>query len=73
MQKQDKYIRENDYGEFKAIEYRIDSKLIIFTGMRDEKEGDSGKHYYVFDDKRFVHLYSQTTGFPKQVYLPDAD
>jgi hypothetical protein len=32
------------------IEFRADRRLIIFTGLRNEKEGDDGKHFYVFDN-----------------------
>lgn len=40
-------------ANFKPIEFRTDSKLIVFTGARDEKEDDAGKHYYIFDNYSF--------------------
>lgn len=56
-----------DYSiNFEPIDFRIDSKLIIFTGVRDEKEGDDGKHYYIFDRHRFVHLLSRISDLPKE-------
>ena len=39
--------------DFNPIEFRLDSKLIIFSGARDEKDGDVGKHYYIFDKSSF--------------------
>jgi hypothetical protein len=43
---------------FRPIEYRLDSKLIIFSGERDEKDGDSGTHVYKFDHGKFIQLES---------------
>ncbi len=42
------------------VDFKLNSKLIIFTGMRDEdgEEGSHGKHYYKFENGRFVHLKS---------------
>lgn len=42
------------------IDFKLDSRLLILTGMRDEAgdEGDNGKHYYKFENGRFVHLQS---------------
>lgn len=54
---------------FDPIDFRPDSKLIIFTGARDEKKGDAGKHYYFFDGEKFVHLMSRGD-FPKRE-IPD--
>ncbi len=48
-----------DVGEkFQPIEFRLDSRLIVFSGERDEKEGDNGKHFYEFKDNKFVHIQS---------------
>jgi hypothetical protein len=44
--------------DFRPIEYRLNSRLIIFSGARGEKEGDNGTHFYKFDNGRFVHLRS---------------
>lgn len=44
--------------KFQPIEYRLNSKLIVFSGARNEKEGDVGAHFYKFDRGRFVHVRS---------------
>ena len=43
---------------FKPIEFRLNSKLIVFSGARNEKEGDEAAHFYKFENGRFVHLRS---------------
>ncbi len=43
---------------FKPIEFRLNSKLIVFSGARNEEEGDEGAHFYKFENGRFVHLRS---------------
>ncbi len=43
---------------FEPIEFRLNSKLIVFSGARSEKEGDNGAHFYKFENGRFVHLRS---------------
>lgn len=56
----------SDYDDnFEPIDYRIDSKLVIFTGARDMAAGDAGKHFYIFDGKKFVHLSSKIGDLPK--------
>lgn len=42
------------------IDYKLNSKLLILTGARDADgdEGGNGKHYYKFENGRFVHLKS---------------
>lgn len=44
--------------KFQPIELRLNSKLIEFSGARNEKEGDVGAHFYRFEDGRFVHIRS---------------
>lgn len=44
--------------KFNPIEFRPDSKLIVFSGLRNEKDGDDGAHFYSFENRRFVHLRS---------------
>lgn len=44
--------------KFENTKYRIDSKLIIFFGRRNNKDGDNGFHYYKFENGRFIHLKS---------------
>lgn len=44
---------------FNAIEFRPESRLIVFSGLRNEKDGDDGAHFYLFDESgRFVHIRS---------------
>ncbi len=43
---------------FKPIDYRLNSKLIVFYGARNEKEGDEGTHFYKFENNRFVPIRS---------------
>ena len=42
---------------FSEIEYRVDSKLIVFFGSLDYAK-DRGFHYYKFENGRFIHLKS---------------
>jgi|RhiMetdeSRZDD1v2_1073273.scaffolds.fasta_scaffold1894145_1 hypothetical protein len=44
--------------KFNPIEFRPDSRLIVFSGQRNEKDGDDGAHFYRFDNGRFVHIRS---------------
>ena len=49
----------NDIDEnFRPIEFRLNSRLIVFSGVRNEKEGDDGAHFYKFEKGRFVHVRS---------------
>jgi hypothetical protein len=43
---------------FQPIEIRLNSKLIVFSGARNEKDGDIGAHFYKFENGRFVHIRS---------------
>ena len=42
---------------FSNVEYRIDSKLMVLFGRRNNA-GDRGFHYYEFENGRFIHLKS---------------
>jgi hypothetical protein len=44
--------------KFQPIEFRLNSKLIVFSGARNEKDGDVGAHFYKFENGRFVHARS---------------
>ena len=44
--------------KFQPIEVRLNSSLIVFSGARNEKEGDVGTHFYKLVNGRFVHLKS---------------
>lgn len=43
---------------FNPIEFRLNSRLIVFSGARNEEEGDTGAHFYKFENGRLVHLRS---------------
>lgn len=43
---------------FNPVEFRLNSRLIIFSGARNEREGDVAAHYYKFENNRFVFLRS---------------
>jgi hypothetical protein len=43
---------------FSDVEYRIDSKLIVFFGYKNGEAGSRGFHYYKFENGRFIHLKS---------------
>jgi len=45
-------------GKFRPIAYRLNSRLIVFSGERDEKEGDLGRHYYEFRAGKFILIKS---------------
>ena len=38
------------------LRYRRDSRLLVLTGRRDERDGDARTHYYAIEGNRFVHL-----------------
>lgn len=40
------------------IAFRLDSTLIVFSGVRNEKDGDNGTHYYQFKEGKFVLIES---------------
>jgi hypothetical protein len=42
--------------DFEAVNFRLDSKLIIFSGIRNEKDGDEGTHFYKFQNGRFIFI-----------------
>ncbi len=42
----------------RPILHQLDSRLIVFIGDRNEKEGDDGSHYYEFKDGKFFHVRS---------------
>lgn len=44
--------------KFNPIEFRLNSKLIVFSGARNEKDGDDGTHFYKFENGTFVHVRS---------------
>lgn len=44
--------------KFNPLEFRPDSRLIVFSGSRNEKDDDNGAHFYRFDNGRLIHLRS---------------
>jgi len=45
----------NFAADFKPIEFRLNSRLIVFSGLRNE-EGENGAHFYKFENGRFVFI-----------------
>lgn len=43
-------------GEVEPLRFRLDSRLLVLTGRRDERDGDAGTHYYAIEGNRFIHL-----------------
>lgn len=43
---------------FSPVEFRPNSKLLILSGARSERDGDNGTHYYKFENNRLVFLRS---------------
>lgn len=41
---------------FTPIEFRLNSRLVVFTGLRNEQEGDQGAHFYELDTTGFKYL-----------------
>ncbi len=44
--------------KFKPVEFHLESRLIVFSGLRNEKEDDNGAHFYKFENGRFIHIQS---------------
>jgi hypothetical protein len=49
------------HKKFKGVDFRHNSRLIVLSGERDDKEGDMGRHYYVFEDGTLRHLKTVAT------------
>ncbi len=43
---------------FRPLEFRLNSRLIVFSGVRNEADGDNGAHFYKFENGRFTHIRS---------------
>lgn len=41
---------------FTPIVFRPNSRLVVFTGARNEQEGDEGVHFYTFGARGFKHI-----------------
>ena len=53
------------HDKFEAIDFRHNSRLIVMSGARNEKKGDMGRHYYVFENGslRFLKTIEQDANF----------
>jgi hypothetical protein len=43
-------------GEFQPVLARLNSTLIVLSGLRDERAGDQGAHFYSIEGGHFVHV-----------------
>jgi hypothetical protein len=55
-------------GSFTPVVFRLNSRLIVFTGLRNEREGDQGAHYYKFDGARFRFIRTIKHTVSRQVH-----
>ena len=48
----------NDTGEdnFTPIVFRLNSRLVVFIGLRDERDEDQGAHFYEFGKTGFKYI-----------------
>lgn len=46
------------HDDFQGIDFRKDSRLIVFSGARNEKDGDMGRHFYVLKNGNLRWLAS---------------
>lgn len=49
---------DRDAGNSQPLEFQPDSNLLMIQGRRDQREDDKGRHYYRFENGRFVYLGS---------------
>ncbi len=49
------------HGKFRGIDFRHSSRLVVLSGERDDKEGDMGRHFYVFEDGKLRFLKTMNT------------
>ena len=42
--------------KFQPVLFRLNSTLIVLSGLRNEKEGDQGAHFYRIQGEQFVHV-----------------
>ena len=58
----------NDFerdDSFEPITFRLNSRLVVFTGVRNEREGDHGAHIYEFNGRRFKFI--RTIASPRAI------
>ena len=46
--------------KFEPVEHRLNSKLIVLSGARNEKEGDNATRFYRFENGRLVLIKTLT-------------
>jgi hypothetical protein len=53
------------HDKFEGIDFRHNSRLIVMSGARNEKTGDMGRHFYVFENGklRFLKTIKQDANF----------
>ena len=49
------------HDDFEGIAFRHDSRMFVMSGQRNEKPGDMGRHYYVFENGRVKFLKTLKT------------
>ncbi len=47
------------HDKFEAVEFRHDSRLVVFNGARNEEENDMGRHYYVLENSALQFLKTE--------------
>jgi hypothetical protein len=50
------------HDKFEGIDFRHNSRLLVLSGARDEKDGDMGRHFYVLDNGRLRFLKTVRSG-----------
>ena len=41
-------------ANFQPVVFRVNSTLLVLSGLRNEKEGDQGAHFYRIEGDQFV-------------------
>jgi len=50
---------------FTPIVFRLNSRLLVFTGIRNEQDGDQGAHFYEFDTTGFKYIRTIKSAAPQ--------
>lgn len=43
---------------FEPVKFRLDSTLVVLSGLRNEREGDQGTHFYRLQGGHFIYIRS---------------
>ena len=46
----------NTDANFEPVIFHFNSRLIVFSGLRNEKEGDDASHFYSIEGNKFVFI-----------------